>query len=475
MQRAGAAAAAEIASRYPSNLRRGVLVLAGPGNNGGDGWVIARALAATGIDVKVIAPEGARSADCIDERQLAVASVTEVDAYSGEGIVVDALLGTGSSGALRGKLTSARDIMPIARRRGAIVVAIDLPSGLDATTGATNDAIAADLTLTFGAIKRGHLIARSVCGTVVVVDIGLTPTPSPTLTLLDGLWVRDHLPPIAAEAHKGTRRKLVLQGGAAGMAGAVILGLRAALASGIGMVKARVHQSTVDAVHGAVPATLIDAWPSPTDDTPDEWADVLVIGPGLGLGADAVASVESALRRHEGPVLLDADALTAFGSDLRAMRAAIGKRAALITPHPVECARLLGIDAKEVLDRRFEIGAELAREIGATVLLKGVPTVVSSPDGRSLVVASGTPVLATGGSGDLLCGIAGTLLAQMDDPLEAAACAAWIHGRAAQLAGAFVRGTTLDDVLAMLPNAWRIDATPPRYPVLTELPAVPSR
>ena len=186
MQRAGAAAAAEIASRYADSLNRGVLVLAGPGNNGGDGWVIARALAAVGAEVNVVAPEGARSPDCVAERQLAIGSVTEVDSYSGEGVIVDSLLGTGSSGALRGKLTAARDIMLVARQRGAVIAAVDLPSGLDATTGATNDAITADLTLTFGSIKRGHLISRSSCGTIVALDIGLVtqdslPTPHPPL------------------------------------------------------------------------------------------------------------------------------------------------------------------------------------------------------------------------------------------------------------------------------------------------------
>jgi NAD(P)H-hydrate repair Nnr-like enzyme with NAD(P)H-hydrate dehydratase domain len=112
--------------------------------------------------------------------------------------------------------------------------------------------------------------------------------------------------------------------------------------------------------------------------------------------------------------------------------------------------------------------------IRGVVLLKGTPTVISAPDGRRLVVAAGTAALATGGSGDLLCGIAGTLLAQMDDPLIAAACAAWIHGRAAELTGPGVRGTTLDDVIEMLPNAWRSDARAPRYPILVELPAVTS-
>jgi NAD(P)H-hydrate epimerase len=470
MQRAGAAAAAAIASRFPQQLSRGVLVLAGPGNNGGDGWVIARALDAVGVDVSVVAPAGARTPDCVAERALALTDVEKVEGYTGQGVVIDALLGTGSSGAPRGEVATALETIPLARRRGASTVAIDLPSGVDATTGAANGAQAVDLTLTFGDFKRGHLVARGVCGEIVVLDIGLGPEQRDGIEIADAGWVRSRLPAIAAESHKGSRKKLVLHGGAPGMAGAAILGLRAALAAGIGMVKARIHPDTVNAVHGAVPATLVDAWS--TETAVDAWADVLVIGPGLGLGAETRASVERALHRHRGPVLLDADALNVFAGNPSAMRMLLGPRPALLTPHPVECARLLGVDVQEVLDRRFDIGAELAAATGATVLLKGVPTIVSAADGRRMVVAEGTPALATGGSGDLLSGIAGTLLAQMDDPVDAAACAAWVHGRAARLAGAHVRGTTLDDVLHMLPNAWRIPPALPRYPVIAELPAV---
>jgi hydroxyethylthiazole kinase-like uncharacterized protein yjeF len=306
----------------------------------------------------------------------------------------------------------------------------------------------------------------------VVVDIGFLAGEA-GIPIADGAWVRDRLPSVAAESHKGTRKKLVLHGGANGMAGAAILGLRAALASGIGMVKARVHAETIAAVHAAVPQALVDAWSG--DDSADSWADVLVIGPGLGLGPDTRGAVERAIRRHSGPVLLDADAVTAFAGNVEALRGALGNRPAVLTPHPVECARLMGVDVQAVLDRRFDIGLELAKAAGATVLLKGVPTIVSSADGRRIAIAEGTPTLATGGSGDVLSGIAGTLLAQMDDPFTAAACAAWIHGRAARFAGAFVRGTSLADVIAMLPNAWRIPDAPFRYPVLAELPAIPSR
>jgi ADP-dependent NAD(P)H-hydrate dehydratase / NAD(P)H-hydrate epimerase len=476
MQRAGAAAAAEITQRYPGLLSRGVLVLAGPGNNGGDGWVIARALADMRIPVGVLSPDPPRSPDCIAESRLAASVVQRPASYSGEGIVIDALIGTGASGALRGAMGEMPALVSLARARGAAVVAIDLPSGLDATTGASDGAIPGDLTLTFGAVKRGHLVARGICGEIVTLDIGLLsviPSQAGDLHLADSGWVRSALPGIAAESHKGARKKLVFHGGAPGMAGAVILGLRAALASGIGMVKARVHPDTVNAVHGAVPATLIEPWSS--DDLPDQWADVLVIGPGLGQGIAARRAVERAMKRHAGPVVLDADALSAFAGDAAALRPLVGNRPVLLTPHPVEFARLLDVPPATVLDRRFDIGGDLASVTGATVLLKGVPTVITAPGGRRIGVAEGTPTLATGGSGDLLSGIAGTLLAQMADPLEAAACAAFVHGRAARLAGAFVRGTTLDDVLQMLPNAWRFDVTPPRYPVIAELPAIPSR
>jgi len=479
MGRAGAAAAGEIAMRYPAALRRGALVLAGPGNNGGDGWVVARALASAGVDVRVVAPAGVRSADCVAERDMALSFPgviqSEVgNAYTGEGVVVDALLGTGADGPAHGAITAAREVLEVARKRGAFVVALDLPSGLDATTGDANDAASADTTITFGTIKRGHLVARGTCGTIVVVDIGLAANMGGDdhISLADAAWVASSLPPIDASAHKGTRKKLLLHGGAPGMAGAVILGLRAALRSGIGMTKANVDPACVDAVHGAVPEALVGAWPAADDSTRDDWADVLVLGPGLGRARDTRRAVENAARRHAGPILLDADALTVFEGSLDRLRAVVAGRSVLITPHPGELAQLTGESIETVLARRFEIGVEVARKTGATVLLKGVPTIVSSPDGRRTVVAAGTPTLATGGSGDLLAGIAGTLLAQMSDPRTAAAVAAWIHGRAAELAGPRTRGTTLEDVLEMLPNAWAIDRTPLRYPVIAELPSV---
>jgi NAD(P)H-hydrate epimerase len=170
-------------------------------------------------------------------------------------------------------------------------------------------------------------------------------------------------------------------------------------------------------------------------------------------------------------VLLDADALTVFEGDAPALGSLLGGRKAIVTPHVVEFSRLSGKSVEEILAAPFDVGRELASTLGCVVLLKGVPTVLTAPDGRSLVSAAGTPALATGGSGDVLAGVAGTLLAQIDDPLDAAACAAWIHGRAGELAGSRgARGTSIDDVVEQLAHVWSEPVSRPRPPILAELP-----
>jgi NAD(P)H-hydrate epimerase len=292
--------------------------------------------------------------------------------------------------------------------------------------------------------------------------------------LVDGEWVRSRIPTIRYDAHKGTRRHLALLGGGKGMPGAVVLAARAALRSGIGLVRALVAPDNVGAMVNAVPSALISEWPS-TDSQIDaqisSWANAVAVGPGLGKSTDSRRLVERVLQGSSLPTLLDADALNVFEGDAKSLRGLLNGRPALITPHAAEFARLTGTDVKTVLANRFDIGLDLARELGATVLLKGSPTVIFSPGGERYVVARGTAALGTGGSGDMLDGIAGTLLAQTQDPTIAACCAAWVHGRAAELCE-YVRGTTLDDVLYALPRAWNELEPAPRPPVLAELPAV---
>ena len=243
------------------------------------------------------------------------------------------------------------------------------------------------------------------------------------------------------------------------------------------MVRAVVARESIDAIVSAEPAALVTAWPAsddPIERDVVEWAHALAIGPGLGDTPESRALVERLLLEFRGPVLLDADALNVFAGELDHLGTLLDGRAALLTPHQVELGRLLGVDHREVAAARFEIVREAAARARATVLLKGVPTVVSSSAGDRVAVATGNAVLATGGSGDVLTGMAATLLAQGLDGPTAAACAAWVHGKAADLAlrdadGTSPRGVALEDAIAQLARAWQIGASPTRYPVLLEL------
>lgn len=483
MKAAGRAAAAELLRHAHARAAAGVDIYAGGGNNGGDAWVVAGTLAAAGFPVRVHEVESARTDDAIAERSEAMLVLKGAAPPSGRpGVVVDGLLGTGARGAPRGAIGQACADIEAAWRGGAYVVALDVPSGLDATTGAHEGAPRADLTVTFGTLKRGQLLARDWCGAIVVVDIGLgahAEIEDGAPLLADAAWVRSVVPRIGADAHKGVRGRVVIVGGAMGMAGAVMLAGRAALRSGVGLVKLCVYSGNIELVQRALPEALAVPWPEDDDAAAElgSWADALLVGPGLGRGAHARGIVERCLRTSTDPVVIDADALNAFEGEPAAFAPLIGFRRALLTPHPLEFARVTGSDAAAVNSARFEVSQQLARATGAAVLLKGVPTVVTAPDGRSIVSASGTPVLGQGGSGDLLAGIAVTLLAQMDSALDAGAAAAWVHGRAAELAApdGEIRGVTLDDVLDALRAAWKLEQAPRAPHVMAELAAVGER
>ncbi len=489
MQRAGTAAAGEISRRYSERLRSGVVVFTGPGNNGGDGWVVAGTLARWGVEVTVVEvakATKAKSPDAVTEREAAIDSVKLADSFDDDAaLVIDALLGTGFEGDPRGNVSEAIATINELHGRGAHVAALDVPSGLDATTGQHSMCVVADITLSFGGIKRGLLLARDCCGEIVALDIGLddlsaratkerATRESSLPILVDGEWVRSRIPHIRFDAHKGIRKHLAVVGGGKGMPGAVVLASRAALRSGIGLVRVLVAPENVSPVLAAVPSALISEWPSSENQITAEiskWADAVVIGPGLGKSNETRSLVERILRDAKVPVLLDADALNVFEGDAKSLGKLLEGRPALITPHVAEFARLTGIDVKTVPGDRFDVGLDLARQLGATVLLKGSPTVIFTPDGDRHVIARGTAALGTGGSGDLLDGIAGTVLAQTQDATVAGSCAAWVHGRAAEFCE-YVRGTTLEDVLYALPRAWNEIEPAPEAPVLAELPAV---
>jgi NAD(P)H-hydrate epimerase len=473
MRVAGTQAAAIIAARYGDRLGNGVTVYTGSGNNGGDGWVVAAALARAGVPVSVSEVADAHSLDAVAERTVALGLVALNDSPGG-GIVIDALLGTGATGAPRGVIAEAVAKINARRAHGDIIVALDLPTGVDATTGVHAPCVRADLTITFGTCKRGHLLARDACGTIAVVDIGLSPDAGTALPVLaDHDWVAEQIPAIAFDAHKGTRKKLAIIAGDVGMGGAGILAAQAALRSGIGMVKVATHPFNVSAFQSRIPEVLAETLPLGDDALHGlaQWADAMVIGPGLETATETREVIERVLSVFGGPVLLDAGALSTYNGELDALATLLRGRLTVLTPHPLEFGRLAGHHIDVVLSRRFDIGVEVAARLGATVLLKGAPTVVTTPDGTRSVIASGTAALGTAGSGDTLSGIVATLLAQTSDPYLAATCGAWVHGEAAARCDS-VRGVTLDDVMAHLPNVWRTlthASTRVRYPILAEL------
>jgi hydroxyethylthiazole kinase-like uncharacterized protein yjeF len=479
MRAAGEATASEILRRYPDVRTGGAIVHAGAGNNGGDAYVVAGALARARCPVMVEASAPPKGEDARRARDEALGPVGEVSDPQRPAVIVDGLLGTGTNGDVNADVAAHIRRIADHRTEGAKVVSLDLPSGMQVNSGAGGPVVRADLTCTYGTVKRGLLLRRDECGEIVCLDIGLgqhAALPDGAPSLVDADWVRASIPPIPADAHKGVRRRLAVVGGGEGMAGAPMLAARGAMRSGIGMVQLLVSPNNVPVVQAALPETMAARWPVTAEDQDRvlHWAHCLLLGPGLGRTAMTRALIERLLVEWRGPVVLDADALNVFEGEPRTLGTLLGGRAAIVTPHPVEAARLLKRDIATVLANRFDVGLELAKTLGVTVLLKGTPTVVSAPDGRVAVSATGSPTLGTAGSGDVLGGIVSTLLAQTGDPFAAATCAAWIHGRAGEHAASrgSVRGSSLEDVVMSLREVWALEDPSPRPPVLATLRAV---
>ncbi len=361
------------------------------------------------------------------------------------------------------------------------VVAVDGPTGVDLGTGIVHGAPRADLTVTFGGLRRGHLLARDEVGAVVVTDIGHPPADAAWPLLVTDEDAAGWLHRLTARDHKGSRGRVVVVGGDSGMTGAVRLSSRAAFAAGAGLVHAVSPPSTVEALVTAEPdlQTFAHAFDRPPSEQLLELvgkADAVVIGPGLGRAPGRREFVAALLRAARAAVL-DADALVAFQGAADALRELAEGRACVLTPHPGEFRTLFpGLAAERELDP-WRAAEEAANACGAVVLLKGVPTVVARSGLATLTVAAGNPGLATGGSGDVLSGIIGTVLAGGTAPELAAALGAQILGRAADIAArrTTARGLRPMDVIAAFPDLWRewelrrAQGALPRPPVLFEL------
>jgi ADP-dependent NAD(P)H-hydrate dehydratase / NAD(P)H-hydrate epimerase len=486
MESAGRAVAAAVAKEFGPRLPQGVLVACGTGNNGGDGLVAARALATLGVSVTAVALPGDPSPDCLENKILATMHGVHVvepdDEWGSCGVAIDALLGTGAKGAPRGAAAGAIERL---MRLAAPVVAVDGPSGLDLSTGLVHaPCVRATTSVTFGGMRRGHLLQRTVCGKVLVADIGFPPPDPMWPSVVTDAWLREVLPPFSAEMHKGDRGRVLVVGGSEGMAGAVIFAAKAAARSGAGLVKIAAQEATVRAAQANNPdlmtvTTALDVELEGPLIEALEWADAVVLGPGLGRGAARERFARGVLGVAKGAVLVDADGLMAFRGAADDLAGMVAGRHALLTPHRGEFAALFPDLAEGTRRNPFDAAGAAASRVGAGVLLKGVPTVVGSPGVPSLVVAAGNPGLATGGTGDVLSGMAASWLARGAPPQIAGAAAAHVHGRAAENLAQHrsVRTLRPDDLLSVLSPLWRelvekeVRVDPPFLAVL-EPPAV---
>lgn len=435
MDAAGRAVARAVARRFrPCRT----LVLAGPGNNGGDGYVLARLLAQIGwpVALAALAPPRAGSDAALAARRWAGPTVafSATEAARAD-LVIDAVFGAGLTREVGGIVAEA---LRAARR----IVAVDVPSGLDGATGQARGAVArADLTVTFFRLKPGHLLlpGRELCGKVVLADIGL-----PAAALADiapdtfangpGLWT---LPRLATEAHKYTRGHVTVVGGAE-MTGAARLSADAARRSGAGLVTIAARGGG-DVYRAGAPGTLVSEASVP-DLLTDARRRVWVCGPGLG---EAAAREVLALLLASGRLVVgDADVFSACAGHPDGLCGA-----AVLTPHAGEFTRVFGSANPD----RLTAARAAAVRTGAVVVLKGPDTIIAAPDGRAAINDSAPPWLATAGAGDVLAGMIGGLLAQGLSPWEAGCAAVWLHGRAAVHAG---QGMVVEDLLPALPAAW---------------------
>jgi ADP-dependent NAD(P)H-hydrate dehydratase / NAD(P)H-hydrate epimerase len=460
MENAGAAVAKAVARRHPPGSK--VVVVAGPGNNGGDGFVAARHLAAAGYGVRVCLI-GARdklrgdAAWAAGRWGGAVASTPDL---AGAAVIIDALFGAGLDRPVTG---GARAVVEAMNAAGCPVVAVDLASGINGTTGAVMGvAVRATESITFFRRKPGHLLlpGRIYCGQVRVAEIGiaaetLAAIRPATFENAPALW-RDRFPVPQLEGHKYSRGHAVVVSGGASHTGAARLAATAALRGGAGLVTIASPRTALGvnaAANLAVMVRQVDGAAELEMLLSDQRFNAVAIGPGAGVGAATREMVMASLR-GERAVVVDADGLTSFaqpgGADeLFAALAVNGK--AVLTPHSGEFHRLFGDSLPPGDGAKTGLARAAARRSGAVVVFKGADTVIAAPDGRAAINANAPPWLATAGTGDVLAGLAAGLLAQGMPPFEAACAGVWVHGEAATAAGP---GMISEDLAPRIPEVY---------------------
>ncbi len=464
MERAGRAVADAVATRHPVGSR--VVVMAGPGNNGGDGFVAARLLTQRGFQVRLLLAGDADrlkgDAALAAQQWRGPVEPAQASRLGGADVIIDALFGAGLDRPVEGLPCTLIETM---NAQPAPIVAVDLPSGINGSSGAVmGTAVTAARTVTFFRKKPGHLLlpGRLHCGMIAVADIGIPDsvlaqiTPQ-TFENTPELW-RGYLPVPREAGHKYDRGHAVIASGPSWSTGAARLAARGALRAGAGLVTIASPREALAinaASNLAVMVRPVDGPDELTTFLADRRLNAFAIGPGVGVG-EATCELVLAALSGERAVVLDADAITSFSAHPQRLAEALLRRrdqATILTPHEGEFSRYFW-----ALDQRTKVGSKLERArlaaaiTGAVVLLKGADTVVAAPDGRAAIAANAPPYLATAGAGDVLTGMAAGLLAQGMPAFEAAAAAVWLHGEAA---AAFGPGLISEDLPEMLPQVYR--------------------
>lgn len=478
MEYAGGAAAKFLYDTFPLKGKR-VAILCGKGNNGGDGYVVARLLRGSGAYISVILAEGFPATDLAREAYGKMGPGVLVtdwkresravrQAISDADILVDGLYGFGFRGVMpesMGKLTE------LVNRSSAHVVSLDIASGVECDTGAVHGpCIQADDTIAFSAPKPAHILypGRNFCGKVHVMEAGISQEilgrTVPVLESVEENWVFQQFTPRGSESNKGDYGKLLCVCGSEGMAGAAIMCARAALRCGAGLVNVALPRSIYPIAAGQLMEsvfTLLD-W---QDETlmPEsrerlfgalKGAAACVIGCGLGTAPGVMELVHELLMQARCPVVLDADGLNAICGHIEWLREAAADKPVIITPHPGEMARLTGLSIAEIQGNRLETARRFAQETGVITVLKGAGTLTALPDGRTFYNGTGNPGMARGGSGDILAGMTGSFAAQRFEPSAAARMAVFLHGRAGDLCAETLsqQGMLPIDMLTRLPE-----------------------
>jgi ADP-dependent NAD(P)H-hydrate dehydratase / NAD(P)H-hydrate epimerase len=458
MENAGRAVADAVSGEFPN--AGCVAVLCGPGNNGGDGFVCARILRERGFQIQLgllgtVEKLKGDAAIMAGEWRGEIAPLS-ADVLAGADIVVDALFGAGLTRPLEGAAAKLADAV---NASGLPVIAVDIPSGTDGDTGAIEgEAILADFTVTFFRRKPGHLLlpGRIHCGEVVVADIGIPATVLQTiqpkaLANEPELWLSD-FPWPQLDGHKYDRGHAVVVSGPLYSTGAARLAARGALRAGAGLVTVASPQDALAVNAAQLTAIMVREVPDAnalTDFLSDSRKNAILLGPGMGMGEGSCDLVLAALE-SEASCVLDADALTTFSNQPERLFDAIKAREApvVLTPHDGEFARLFGNVAA---DSRLAKARAGAARSGSIVLLKGADTVIAAPDGHAAINETGSPWLATAGTGDVLAGIVLGLLAQGMPAFDGACAGVWLHGEAAALYGP---GLIAEDIPEMLPDVF---------------------